>query len=163
MKEGIKLEEKFYTIDQIADLLGMHHKTIRKFINEGKLGARKVGKQWRISGHDLSTFMEKNDFSVSKEDKKEENEFEFTSSGEVSEHNINVSTVVDINNISPDEYMKISNTLVAITNSRDSKIGKAAINAKYYTEDRKLKVVLWGSIDFTQEMLSTITLLTENT
>ncbi|MNN07454.1 hypothetical protein D3C81_1202790 [compost metagenome] len=107
--------------------------------------------------------MEKNDFSVSKEDKKEENEFEFTSSGEVSEHNINVSTVVDINNISPDEYMRISNTLVAITNSRDSKIGKAAINAKYYTEDRKLKVVLWGSIDFTQEMLSTIALLTENT
>jgi len=49
LKEGIKLEEKFYTIDQIADLLGMHHKTIRKFINEGKLGARKVGKQWRIS------------------------------------------------------------------------------------------------------------------
>jgi len=137
LKEGIKLEEKFYTIDQIADLLGMHHKTIRKFINEGKLGARKVGKQWRISGHDLSTFMEKNDFSVSKEDKKEENEF--------------------------DEYMRISNTLVAITNSRDSKIGKAAINAKYYTEDRKLKVVLWGSIDFTQEMLSSITLLTENT
>lgn len=157
------MEEKFYTIDQIADLLGMHHKTIRKFINEGKLGANKVGKQWRISGHDLSIFMEKSDFSVSKEDKKEEKKIEFTSSGEVSEYNINVSTVIDINNISPDEYMRISNTLVAITNSRDSKIGKAAINAKYYAEDRKLKVVLWGSIDFTQEMLSTITLLTENT
>lgn len=157
------MEEKFYTIDQIADLLGMNHKTIRKFINEGKLGANKVGKQWRISGHDLSIFMEKSDFSVSKEDKKEEKKIEFTSSGEVSEYNINVSTVIDINNISPDEYMRISNTLVAITNSRDSKIGKAAINAKYYAEDRKLKVVLWGSIDFTQEMLSTITLLTENT
>lgn len=156
------MEDKFYTIDQIAELLGMHHKTIRKFINEGKLGANKVGKQWRISGHDLSVFMEKNDFSVSKNEEKEDKEFEFSSSGEISEQNINVSTVIDINNIGSDEYMRISNTLIAITNSRDSKIGKAAINVKYYTEDKKLKVILWGSVNFTQEMLSTITLLTEN-
>lgn len=156
------MEDKFYTIDQIAELLGMHHKTIRKFINEGKLGANKVGKQWRISGHDLSVFMEKNDFSVSKNEEKEDKEFEFSSSGEISEQNINVSTVIDINNIGSDEYMRMSNTLIAITNSRDSKIGKAAINVKYYTEDKKLKVILWGSVNFTQEMLSTITLLTEN-
>lgn len=45
-------------------MLGMHHKTIRKFINEGKLRANKVGKQWRISSHDLSLFMEDNDVSV---------------------------------------------------------------------------------------------------
>ncbi|MDB2076923.1 helix-turn-helix domain-containing protein [Clostridium paraputrificum] len=48
----------------MAEMLGMHHKTIRKFINEGKLRANKVGKQWRISSHDLSLFMEDNDVSV---------------------------------------------------------------------------------------------------
>ena len=58
------MEEKFYTIDQIAEILGMHHKTIRKFITEGKLRANKVGKQWRISGHDLSLFMEDNNVNI---------------------------------------------------------------------------------------------------
>lgn len=38
------MEEKFYTIDQIAEILGMHNKTIRKFITEGKLRANKIGK-----------------------------------------------------------------------------------------------------------------------
>ena len=55
---------QFYTIDKIAEILGMHHKTIRKFITEGKLAASKVGKQWRISGHDLSIFMEKNNVNI---------------------------------------------------------------------------------------------------
>ena len=58
------MEDKFYTIDKIAEMLGMHHKTIRKFITEGKLRANKVGKQWRISGHDLSLFMEDNNVNT---------------------------------------------------------------------------------------------------
>lgn len=45
-------------------MLGMHHKTIRKFINGGKIRANKVGKQWRISSLDLSLFMEDNNVSV---------------------------------------------------------------------------------------------------
>lgn len=45
----------------------MHHKTIRNFITEGKLRAVKVGKQWRISHDDLSSFMDKNKEYTDKE------------------------------------------------------------------------------------------------
>ena len=72
------MEEKFYTIDQIAEILGMHHKTIRKFITEGKLRANKVGKQWRISGHDLSLFMEDNNVNVRNKNKSESESIEFS-------------------------------------------------------------------------------------
>ena len=156
------MEDRFYTIEQIADLLGMHHKTIRKFINEGKLGANKVGKQWRISGHDLSIFMEKNNFSVDSEKKKDEQSIDFTIGEDLEKQNINVSTVVDIGEISEDEYMRISNTLIAITNCKDSSLGKASINVKYYPKDKKLRTLLWGSVEFIQEVLSSIKLLTED-
>ena len=31
----------------------MHPKTIQKYIREGKLRAAKVGKSWRVTGHDI--------------------------------------------------------------------------------------------------------------
>lgn len=79
------MENQFYTIDKVAEILGMHHKTIRKFITEGKLAASKVGKQWRISGHDLSLFMEKNNVNINNKKASDESSIDFLTNGEVKE------------------------------------------------------------------------------
>lgn len=160
------MEEKFYTIDQIAEILGMHHKTIRKFITEGKLRANKVGKQWRISGHDLSLFMEDNNVNIKSNNKLESEKIEF-SNGDVDSNNrtskINVSTVIDINEVDIEEHRRISNTILALMNSKDSKMSNSTINIKYYKSDKNLKVMLWGNIEFTNEMLDFIsTIIDEN-
>ena len=159
------MEEKFYTIDKIADLLGMHHKTIRKFITEGKLRANKVGKQWRISGHDLSVFMESNDIDISNKNKVENEEITFTTGQGAMDkptNKINISTVVDINEVNMDECRKISNMLLALMNSRDPKMSNSTINIKHYPKEKSLKVMLWGDMVFTKEMLDLIELLTQN-
>lgn len=157
------MEEKFYTIDQIAEILGMHHKTIRKFITEGKLRANKVGKQWRISGHDLSLFMEDNNVNIKNNNKLESEKIEF-STGDVDSNNktskINISTVIDINEVDIDEHKRISNMLLALMNSKDSKISNSTINIKYYKNDKNLKVMLWGDIEFTNAMLDFISTIT---
>ena len=160
------MEEKFYTIDQIADILGMHHKTIRKFITEGKLRANKVGKQWRISGHDLSLFMEDNNVKIKSNNKLKSEKIEF-SNGDIDSNNrtskINVSTVIDINEVDIEEHRRISNTILALMNSKDSKMSNSTINIKYYKSDKNLKVMLWGNIEFTNEMLDFIsTIIDEN-
>lgn len=152
------MEQKFYTIDQIAEILGMHHKTIRKFITEGKLRANKIGKQWRISGHDLSVFMESNNFSVN--DKKDGIEFCNDSIDTNKNNRVNVSTVVDISNVDDDDYRRVSNMLFAIINSKDSNMSNSTINVKYYKEEENLKVMLWGSMNFIKEMLGFIETLT---
>lgn len=158
------MEEKFYTIDQIAEILGMHHKTIRKFITEGKLRANKVGKQWRISGHDLSLFMEDNNVNIKNNNKLESEKIEF-STGDVDSNNktskINVSTVIDINEVDIDEHKRISNMLLALMNSKDSKIRNSTINIKYYKNNKNLKVMLWGDIEFTNVMLDFISTITK--
>ena len=118
------MDEKFYTIDQIAEILGMHHKTIRKFITEGKLRANKVGKQWRISGNDLSLFMEANNVNVRSKNKSESESIEFYTSNIDSKNKvskISISTVIDIDEIDMDEYRRISNMLLAVMNTKDSK------------------------------------------
>lgn len=158
------MEEKFYTIDQIAEILGMHHKTIRKFITEGNLRANKVGKQWRISGHDLSLFMEDKNVNI-KNNKLESEKIEF-SNGDIDINNktskIQVSAVIDINEIDIDEHKRISNILLALMNSRDSKMSNSTINIKYYKNDKNLKIMLWGDIEFINEMLDFISTITEN-
>ena len=157
------MEEKFYTIDQIAEILGMHHRTIRKFITEGKLRANKVGKQWRISGHDLSLFMEYNNVNIKSNNKLENEKIEF-STGDIDSNNktnkINISTVIDINEVDMDEHKRISNMLLALMNSKDSKISNSTINIKYYKNDKNLKVMLWGDIEFTNVMLDFISTIT---
>lgn len=156
------MEEKFYTIDQIAEILGMHHKTIRKFITEGNLRANKVGKQWRISGHDLSLFMEDKNVNI-KNNKLESEKIEF-SNGNIDINNktskIKVSAVIDINEIDIDEHKRISNILLALMNSRDSKMSNSTINIKYYKNDKNLKIMLWGDIEFINEILDFISTIT---
>lgn len=151
------MEEKFYTINQVAEILDMHHKTIRNFISEGKLSASKVGKQWRISEEDIHLFMEKSKELTEKDDilefsvNEKESHFEKTK--------INVSAVIDIEEIDKEQYMRISNTLIAIMNSKDPDLKNSTINLKYYENYTRLKILLWGEVKFMEEMLSSISLL----
>lgn len=160
------MENQFYTIDKVAEILGMHHKTIRKFITEGKLAASKVGKQWRISGHDLSLFMEKNNVNINNKKASDESSIDFLTNGEVKEtekQKINVSTVIDINDVDKEQYFRISNTLIAVMNCKDPKMGKSTINMKYDEKENRLRVLLWGNVSFIEEMLKSISMLVEQT
>ncbi len=57
-KEEIEpAEEKFYTIQEVADKLGYHHNTIRKAIKSGKLQAIRMTKEWRITESSLKNFL----------------------------------------------------------------------------------------------------------
>ena len=145
----------YYTVDKVSEMIGMHPKTIRKYINEGKLKANKVGKQWRITGHDLSVFTEG-------EVKEKENDVEFeTSSTETSDKKVKVSTVIDIDVNNKDEAMRISNTLLAVMNTKDPKLGHATLNVQFIEKDNKVRLMLWGSIAFTEVMLDCVTMLTD--
>ncbi|ABX42160.1 helix-turn-helix domain-containing protein [Lachnoclostridium phytofermentans] len=153
------MEDKFYTINQVAEILDMHHKTIRNFISNGKLRASKVGKQWRVSDDDLNSFMKN-----SKDQREGEQVIEFSSNETFSKtvkRKINVSTVLDIEEIDKGQYMRISNTLLAVMNSKDPEMQNSTLNVKYYEKDNKLKVLLWGEVKFMEEMLSVISLLVD--
>ncbi len=156
------MEDRFYTVDQIAEILGMHHKTIRKFITEGKLRANKVGKQWRISGHDMSSFMENNNMVIN--DKTEGEKLEFSSGEAVAssrDNKISISAVVDINEVNMEDCRRISNMLLAVMNTKDSKMSNSTINIKHYKNENNLKVMLWGDTEFIKEMLDFISILTQ--
>ncbi|MEU8245711.1 helix-turn-helix domain-containing protein [Nonomuraea sp. NPDC048916] len=45
-----------YTVDQAAERLGLHVKTVRAYVRDGRLKAVKVGRRYRIARQDLEAF-----------------------------------------------------------------------------------------------------------
>lgn len=56
--EELKVK-KFYTIQEVADLLKVSYLTVFRWIQTGKLTAYKMGKMHRIEISDLNIFLEK--------------------------------------------------------------------------------------------------------
>lgn len=46
-----------YSVEQVANLLGLHVKTVRNYVRDGRLKAVRIGKQYRIAREDLEAFM----------------------------------------------------------------------------------------------------------
>ena len=51
--------QKFYTIEEVANLLKLSYLTVFRWIQAGKLSAYKVGKRYRIGISDLNNFLER--------------------------------------------------------------------------------------------------------
>ena len=51
------LEKDYYTIYEVADLLGFHHNTVRRMIKGGQLKAKQFNnREWRIKKAELEEF-----------------------------------------------------------------------------------------------------------
>jgi putative molybdopterin biosynthesis protein len=50
-------EEKYYTIEEVAEMLKVVYLTVYRWIQDGKLKAYKAGKQYRINKSDLDRFI----------------------------------------------------------------------------------------------------------
>ena len=51
------VNEKFYTVQEVADLLQIHWQSVLNYIKNGKLKALKLGKGYRISQEALDEFI----------------------------------------------------------------------------------------------------------
>ncbi|MFF3003680.1 helix-turn-helix domain-containing protein [Kitasatospora sp. NPDC057940] len=47
---------QYYSVEQVAELLGLHVRTVRGYIRDGRLAAARIGKQYRIARADLEAF-----------------------------------------------------------------------------------------------------------
>lgn len=147
------MTEEYYTVEQIAEMLHMHSKTIQRYIREGKLRAGKVGKGWRITGHDLSVFMESLQNAGGPEG----------AEGKMPvEDRIRVSSVVDIRVYGRDDAIRIVNTLTAVLNAKPPEYGISSMHTQYIRDESKVRVTLWGGIRFMEAIMGSIAVLAES-
>ena len=131
------MTKQFYTVEQIAHMLNIHPKTIQRYIREGKLHATKIGKGWRINGHDLSLFTEGNTNNSPEE-----------SALMSGQSRVKSTSVIDIRVDNKDEAYRIINSLNAAMNVKPHEYGEASLATQYIERDCTVRLTLWGSIQF---------------
>lgn len=52
--------ERWYSVQEVADALGVSVATVRRFVRQGKIGAVRTGHLWRIPESSLTEFRERN-------------------------------------------------------------------------------------------------------
>jgi excisionase family DNA binding protein len=142
------MNREYFTVEQIAELLAIHPKTIQRYIREGRLRASKIGKSWRVTGHDLSLFVEHNP--------------EAASATEPPAMQVTASSVIDITVPGKNEAIRIMNTLTAALNAKPPEYGQSSLQSQYLESEKRVRVTLWGGVRFLAVMLETIASLTEN-
>ena len=146
------MEEIFYTVEKVANLLQMHPKTIQRYIREGKLRAVKFGKGWRISGHDMSVFTQSAAFA------------EACTAAEMQRSGVpraNASAVVDVTVSGREDAIRIMNALTAALNAKPRGSGESSMQAQYIEPERKVRITLWGELPVVGFLLASIETLTE--
>ena len=139
------MEDHFYSVERIAQMLGIHPKTIQRYIREGKLRATKIGKSWRVTGHDLSKFTQENSGATA------ENVTQTSKNDRCK-----ASAVLDIKVFDKDEADRIINSLTAAMNIKPPEYGKTSMIAQFIEVDFTVRLTLWGNIRFMSAMLSMV-------
>jgi excisionase family DNA binding protein len=150
LKEHLEMLNQFYTVEQISHMVNIHPKTIQRYIREGKLRATKIGKSWRITGHDLSLFAEENMSSTSEE-----------STLISAKDRIKITSVIDIKVTSKDEAYRIINTLNAAMNNKPPEYGEASLASQFVESESNVRLTLWGNLQFMRAIFTTIEIYSE--
>lgn len=141
------MKTKLYSIHELARLLKLHPKTILRFIHEGKIAARKLGRSWRVTEDDLKAFCHGE-----------------LAGGQIPEPSLNydtlkdrirVSAVIEIVEQNLEEASRISNSIIAMRNCDRDAEGNTRYDFFYYPELESAKYVFYGSLSYIRRIMST--------
>jgi len=140
---------EMYTVEQVAKILDLHPKTVLRFIHQGALKAHKIGRAWRIKQEDLRIYAH--------------GELANRPPEPVSERplgeRISVSAVLEIEEGDSNEVSRISNTVIAVLNTKDPAWGPTRYDLIYHPETRKARFVLFGSPAFLRTIMELVEVL----
>jgi excisionase family DNA binding protein len=139
------MDDAYYSAEQVADQLGMHVKTIQRYIREGHLPASRIGGRWRVSGRDLAAFAERQRARQPEEP---------------AASRVKASAVLDIRVDSRDEAIRVVNALTAVLNGKPPEYGNSTLTAQFLEPEHMVRVALWGELRFTRTMLGFVAALT---
>jgi excisionase family DNA binding protein len=132
-----------YSLEQIAERLGLHVRTVRSYVRSGRLKATRIGKQYRVAREDLDAFTGQAasptwDSAISR------NRY------------VEVSSIVQVDAISPDAMSRVSNLLLGAAKGRRDDDGPLRIETIYDTDRGRLKIIVVGGLQASTDVFKLI-------
>jgi excisionase family DNA binding protein len=143
------MAQELYSADQVAALLGLHVRTVRAYVRDGRLKAVRIGKQYRIAREDLEAFTGRA-LAPPREAVRRQ-------------RHIEVSSIVEIDAVDPETASRVSNGLVGAAQGRHQGGEEPVrVSAIYDPERARLKVIVTGGMATTTQFLGLVALILES-
>jgi excisionase family DNA binding protein len=133
-----------YTVEQAAERLKLHPKTVLRMIRDGRLKAARIGKAYRIAGDDLDAVT-----GVARAEARESPD--------------RATVIADFGDLSPDLGQRLASTLSAmLVGAHKVRTGPAHLETAYDPVLRRLKVVVITSPEDAAAVLKSAAFLVES-
>jgi len=132
---------ELYSAEQVAERLGLHVRTVRSYVRDGRLKAVRIGKQYRIASDDLAAFV---------------GPAAAGPAPAAGARGAEVSSVVQIDGIGAAGADRLSTLVVAGAQSPRETPDPLRIQTIYDREQARLKIVIFGGAGETADILRMI-------
>jgi excisionase family DNA binding protein len=135
------MSEEVYTVEQFAEWLKLHPKTVLRFIREGRVRAVKVGKSYRILRSEMEAM-----------------------TGIVrgaAPSAVRVTSIVDMPDVAPEAAQRLARLLPAARMAQEAHPDPMNIDVVYDPDRRQVKVLIVGSPGDTAAMLKMVEALAD--
>ena len=146
--------DKHFTIEMAAKKIGVHAKTIRRYIGSGKISAQKIAGSWRINADSLEEYLSScevnktSTHSVSKDDFCIFMDSEYFDSEDV----LQVCTIVDYY-VQEDCVKSLLKDIMEVIAQYSLENKKSRFNYVYDDVDNKMRFVFWGAPSYIEKIL----------
>lgn len=127
------MPDRLYSVEQVADLLGLHVRTIRNYVRDGRLRAVRIGKQYRIAPADVDAFTGT----------------EPAPSAPLTVRHAEVSSVVQLDDVDEDTASRLSTVIMA-------SVAGLHVQTVYQAERATMKIIVVGGLANTAALLEII-------
>lgn len=144
------MSQELYSVEQVAEMLRLHVRTVRNYVRGGRLKAVRIGKQYRIAREDLEAFTGRTAGAAREAVRRQ--------------RHVEVSSIVEIDAVSPETASRVSNGLTGAAQGghKGGVEEPVRVNTIYYPERARLKVIVTGGLIATTQFLGLIELILES-
>jgi excisionase family DNA binding protein len=124
-------------VEQVADLLGLHVRTVRNYVRDGRLKAVRIGKQYRIAQADVDAFTGG------------------TATTTVVVRHAEASSIVQLDDVDHDTMSRLSTLVMGAVGARGAD-DPLHVQTVYDPQRRTMKVIVVGGLASTATLLRII-------
>lgn len=137
-------ERELYSVGEVADRLGLHVRTVRNYVRDGRLKAVRIGKQYRISRADFEALTARPDA-------------ETPAAGAIPRvRHVEVSSIVQIESVGPDAASRLSTLITASVQAVRDTPESLRVQVVHDRDRARLKVVILGGAGDSAAVLNLI-------
>ncbi|QIS02999.1 helix-turn-helix domain-containing protein [Nocardia brasiliensis] len=137
------MSDAFYSVEQVAERLGLHVRTIRNYVRDGRLTAVRIGKQYRIAAADLEAFTGRPVPAAVRESVGRQRYSE-------------VSSIVEVDAVDAATADRVISLVMGAAANRSADEQRLRIETVYDAQRARLKVIVLGGLADTARLLDYI-------